>query len=206
MKYLKLFENFESFEEVEDYLIDLIDTGLIARLEDGKFFEKSLVKRSPNRRGGPTHYSIKFRIVPKVISSFEDLELNKNLYEKLQVILSRIEQGFEIKDNNLSIFIPVSESIKNFFDQWIVGNSTIKVKSTKPSNPQDYINSPSFLVYEIDDDFSVNFYRWFMKNKTTDEVIEQINSQIQAGTGYTAEVSGVSTGSIGHSIYIKVQA
>lgn len=129
MKYLKLFENFESVEESEDYLIDLIDTGMLIRKPDGEYFDISLVRKTGagllvGRVGGkwiPTHYSVQFQLESKPITTITELENNKNLYEKIYQIIYRLGEEFRLSKNTLTILVKVGESVKNFFSRWSNG-------------------------------------------------------------------------------------
>lgn len=101
MKYLKLFESFQSTEEIEDFVIDIIDSGMIEKGDDERHFQEiKLVKKKSGGTWIPTHYSLKFKLkIKTVLTSLEDVQFNRNLYDKIYQILYRFGSDFKISSN-----------------------------------------------------------------------------------------------------------
>ena len=214
MKYLKLFENFQygSISELEDNFIELIDSGMIVKDENGKTFVIELVRKTGGGKWIPTHYSVKIKLNIKAIKTLEDLEDTKNLYDIVYQSVYRLGGDFNLNKNNLSIYIPVSDSVKNFFQQWSIGKDEIDLN---PQPKGDYWGQRVILpfpVLKIEDDFSIIFFKQTRGEKDYDQILKFVSDKVASGTGYDAEVYGkknqriaIQGGSDFHIFYIKVK-
>lgn len=210
MKYLKLFENFESVEELEDYLIDLIDTGMLVQKPNGEYFDISLVRKTGGGKWIPTHYSVKFQLDSKPITTITELENNKNLHEKIYQIIYRLGEEFRLSKNILTILVKVSDSVKNFFTKWSIGKDEIYIDS-QPAGGLRKI-SP-FTVQKIEKDFSIILSMSTYNTKDYNEILDLVKSKVDSGSGYNAEVYGIEKRQVNpgdrptgfHEFYIKLK-
>lgn len=214
MKYLKLFENFGSVEELEDYLIDLIDTGMLIRKPDGEYFDISLVRKTGGGKWIPTHYSVQFQLDSKPITTITELENNKNLYEKIYQIIYRLGEEFRLSKNTLTILVKVGESVKNFFTRWSTGKDEIDIDS-QPGGvywSNQFMGARKispFAVQKIEKDFSIILSRTVYNTKDYNEILDLVKSKVDSGSGYNAEVYGIENQPTGntslHNFFIKVK-
>lgn len=210
MKYLKLFENFESVEELEDYLIDLIDTGMLKRKPDGEYFDISLVRKTGGGKWIPTHYSVQFQLDSKPITTIKELENNKNLYEKIYQIIYRLGEEFRLSKNTLTILVKVGESVKNFFTIWSTGKDEIDIDSQPGDAHWSSRKIAPFTVQKIEKDFSIILARHSYNTKDYNEILDLVKSKVDSGSGYNAEVYGIENRhgdriTAFHEFYIKVK-
>lgn len=213
MKYLKLFENFESVEELEDYLIDLIDTGMLVQKPNGEYFDISLVRKTGGGKWIPTHYSVQFQLDSKPITTIKDLENNKNLYEKIYQIIYRLGEEFRLSKNTLTILVKVSDSVKNFFTRWSIGKDEIDIDPQPRGVYWGSRKIAPFTVQKIEKDFSIILSRTAYNTKDYDEILDLVKSKVDSGSGYNAEVYGVENRQVNpddrptafHEFYIKVK-
>ena len=213
MKYLKLFENFESVEELEDYLIDLIDTGMLVQKPNGEYFDISLVRKTGGGKWIPTHYSVQFQLDSKPITTITDLENNKNLYEKIYQIIYRLGEEFRLSKNTLTILVKVGESVKNFFTKWSTGKDEIDIDPQPRGVHWGSRKIAPFTVQKIEKDFSIILSRTAYNTKDYDEILDLVKSKVDSGSGYNAEVYGVENRQVNpddrptgfHEFYIKIK-
>lgn len=212
MKYLKLFENFESIEELEDYLIDLIDTGMLMRKPDGEYFDISLVRKTGGGKWIPTHYSVQFQLDSKPITTITELENNKNLHEKIYQIIYRLGEEFRLSKNTLTILVKVSDSVKNFFTRWSIGKDEIDIDPQPRGAYRGSRKISPFAVQKIEKDFSIILSRTAYNTKDYNEILDLVKSKVDSGSGYSAEVYGIENRQVNpghrpafHEFYIKVK-
>lgn len=212
MKYLKLFENFESVEELEDYLIDLIDTGMLVQKPNGEYFDISLVRKTGGGKWIPTHYSVQFQLDSKPITTITELENNKNLYEKIYQIIYRLGEEFRLSKNTLTILVKVSESVKNFFTKWSTGKDEIDIDPQPRGAYWGSRKIAPFTVQKIEKDFSIILSRTAYNTKDYDEILDLVKSKVDSGSGYNAEVYGIENRQVNpgdrpafHEFYIKIK-
>lgn len=205
MKYLKLFENFESVEELEDYLIDLIDTGMLVQKPNGEYFDISLVRKTGGGKWIPTHYSVQFQLDSKPITTITELENNKNLHEKIYQIIYRLGEEFRLSKNTLTILVKVSDSVKNFFNKWSIGKDEIDIDPQSREDRSSRKISP-FTVEKIEKDFSIILSRTAYNTKDYNEILDLVKSKVDSGSGYNAEVYGIENQYPNfHGFFIKVK-
>lgn len=214
MKYLKLFENYELTEEIEDFVIDLIDSGMVEKGDDDRYFQEiKLVKKTSGDAWVPTHYSVKFKLkIKTVLTSLEDVQFNRNLYDKIYQIVYRFGSGFKVSSNELTFFVECGDSIKNFFRRWgSVGHLSVRVdfepeyRTTYLGQPHTRIVSPC-SVERIEDDFSVVFRTWTLSNHTIEEGLDFVKGLVKGETDfkYNAEVWSEESAHR-RNIYIRVK-
>lgn len=180
MKYIKLFENF-SYGELEDNILELIETGMVEKSETGENFQDiHLVKRSRGGSWVPTDYSVKFKLKMKtVLASIEDLEFNRKIYDKIIDIVYRAGSEFKLSSNDLTLFVKCSDSIKNFYRRWGIGSSMIDLE---PNTDQRIISL--FAVHKIEDDFSVVFHSWPLRGFSIEEALDFVKPLVENETEY----------------------
>ena len=213
MKYLKLFENFESVEELEDYLIDVIDTGMLVQKPNGEYFDISLVRKTGGGKWIPTHYSVQFQLDSKPITTIKDLENNKNLYEKIYQIIYRLGEEFRLSKNTLTILVKVGESVKNFFNKWSIGKDEIDIDSQPGGVYWGSRKISPFTVQKIEKDFSIILSRTVYNTKDYNEILDLVKSKVDSGSGYNAEVYGIENRQVNpgdrptafHEFFIKIK-
>ena len=210
MKYIKLFENF-SYGELEDNILELIETGMVEKSETGENFQEiKLVKKSSTGVAWiPTHYSIKFKLnIRTVLTSIEDLEFNKKLYDDLIEIVHRTGGEFKLSAREFTLFVPCGDSIKNFFRTWGTGPNFIdfdpQITGVRTFDHHRIVSACS--VHKIEDDFSVIFRTWTLRNYTLEEGLNFVKGVVESETEYkyNAEVWGQDLGHI-KDIYIRVK-
>ena len=181
MKYLKLFENYELTEEIEDFVIDLIDSGMIEKGDDERYFKEiKLVKKTSGGAWIPTHYSMTFKLkIKTVLTSLEDVQFNRNLYDKIYQIVYRFGAEFKVSLNHLTLFVKCGDSIKNFYARWSAGSTLIDLE---PNTNQKILSL--FAVHEIEDDFSVVFYTWPLKGYSLEEALDFAKPLVENETEY----------------------
>ena len=132
MKHLKLFEKYQNFEEVEDFLLELIEDGVIT--PNTPAYENFEYRMGREWTHIQATYVINFK---ENVESLEDLEYNINILNSLKNPIKFAELPFSIdKFNILNINIPVSDNIKNFVNSL-----------------QDFQNHHEYNGYKIDGAF-----------------------------------------------------
>ncbi len=208
MKYIKLFERFEEIDEVEDYLLELIESGMVRKGEDGKNFQEiKLVKKTSGGAWIPTHYSIEFVLnIKTTLTSLEDLEFNKNLFEKVYQIVYRFGSDFKISGNQLTLFIECSDSIRNFFARWSVGKNMIDLDPPPPGKKSSRKRIVSaFSIDKIEDDFSIIFKSYPLGKTDINEVLDFVKNEIKSDDEYKYNTEVYSSDDVFKYIYIKVK-
>ena len=220
MKYLKLFENYELTEEIEDFVIDLIDSGMVEKGEDGREFQEiKLVKKTSGGAWVPTHYSVKFKLkIKTVLTSLEDVQFNRNLYDKIYQIVYRFGSDFKVSSNELTFFVECADSIKNFFTRWGSGKEFIDFEPEPPLYIGTYISkmmeprpkhtrivSPC-SVERIEDDFSVVFSTRLLNGGPLKEGLDFVKGLVEGETEYkyNVEIWGEDPANR-RNIYIRVK-
>lgn len=202
MKYIKLFENF-SYGELEDNILELIETGMVEKSETGENFQDiHLVKRSRGGSWVPTDYSVKFKLnIRTVLTSIEDLEFNKKLYDDLIEIVHRTGGEFKLSAREFTLFVSCGDSIKNFYSRWSSGSSMIDLE---PNTDQRIVNL--FALHKIEDDFSVVFHSWPLSGHSLEEGFNFVKSVVEGETDYkyNAEV-WIKKDENANRIYIRVK-
>ena len=210
MKYLKLFESFQLTEEIEDFVIDLIDSGMIEKGDDDRYFQEiKLVKKTSGGAWVPTHYSVKFKLkIKTVLTSLEDVQFNRNLYDKIYQIVYRFGSDFKVSSNELTFFVECADSIKNFFRRWGTGNNFIdfepQITGVRTFDHHRIVSPCS--VERIEDDFSVVFRTWTLSNHTIEEGLDFVKGLVKGETDYKYNAEVWSEESAHRrNIYIRVK-
>ena len=203
MKYLKLFESFQLTEEIEDFVIDLIDSGMIEKGDDDRYFQEiKLVKKTSGGAWVPTHYSVKFKLkIKTVLNSLEDVQFNRNLYDKIYQIVYRFGSDFKVSSNELTFFVECGDSIKNFFRRWGTGRNFIDFE------PETHLGQLSTCSVErIEDDFSVVFRTRLLNGGPLKEGLDFVKGLVEGETEYkyNVEIWGEDPANR-RNIYIRVK-
>ena len=212
MKYLKLFENYELTEEIEDFVIDLIDSGMVEKGEDGREFQEiKLVKKTSGGTWIPTHYSVKFKLkIKTVLTSLEDVQFNRNLYDKIYQIVYRFGSDFKVSSNELTFFVECGDSIKNFFRRWGTGANFIDFEPEYRGTHLGQLNYLRILshcsVERIEDDFSVVFSTRLLNGGPLKEGLDFVKGLVEGETEYkyNVEIWGEDPANR-RNIYIRVK-
>jgi hypothetical protein len=154
MKYLKSFNESITYEDIEDNFILLFDNKLI------DLNGISLISKGNK----PSEFLVDFKFLGnKSLSTIEEIEERIKFYKNIISVVKRMNIRFLINKDDVKVYIPISEKVRNFYKKYAhlrsmiiarsfvfkefidiptYGNITFSVKIDKNLNVVLYTNQP----------------------------------------------------------------